>query len=132
MIGMDRWVDEPDSPYKHNTQNEQKARQRNKAFKQRSVLYKVNANEIAKRVESKSPDCVLYDVFNYQISTYDLHHRLIEAWLPKIKKGGYLIGRDLHEADIQKAIQALTTAPVEPLVVNGKSHVRLKCVKVNK
>lgn len=128
MTGLDLWEDQPNSPYKENAKNGEIAMERNKPFANRSVLYKGDAVDIATQIKDGTLDFVFYDLYNFRISTVDFHKRIIAPWLPKIKPGGVLIGRDFHEPHIVQAIQELVARPITPVLINGKPHIRLKQV----
>jgi Methyltransferase domain len=130
MIGLDLWEDQPDSPYKNNLRNGEKALKRNKQFENRSTLYKGDAVEVGSKIKDGSLDFIFYDLFNYRISTVKLHREIIKPWLAKLKSTGVLIGRDFHEPDIAQAIKELTSKSIAPIIVNGQPHIRLKEVRL--
>lgn len=130
MVGMDLWEDQPDSPYAHNTENEKKSRERCAPLGERAQLLKGDAAQIALSFPDKAFDFVFYDCYNYRISTPEFHRRLLAPWIPKIKPGGYLIGRDFHEPDVQAALKNLGYTNIEIMKVKGRESLRVKYVKV--
>ncbi len=131
MVGMDLWEDQPNSPYAHNAENERKCRQRSEPFGKRAELQKGDAPAIAGKYPDGNFDFIFYDCYNYRISTPAFHERILTPWLPKLKKGGYLIGRDFHEPDIQAALTAMGCSDIHVLQVKGKDSLRLKYVKMD-
>lgn len=129
MVGMDLWEDQPNSPYAHNAENERKCRERAARFGSRAELFKGDAAKIALNFPDQHFDFVFYDCFNYRISTPEFHKYIIAPWLPKIKSGGYLIGRDFHEPDVVKALNELGYGDIRVMQVKGRESLRLKHVR---
>lgn len=130
MVGIDLWEDQPDTPYSHNTRNEKKCRKRSRRFKERIKLFKGDAAKLAMKFPNRSFDFVFYDCFNYRISTPDIHFYILQPWLSKIKKGGFLISRDFHEPDIRHALNEMGFADIKIMCVNGKQSERVKYVEL--
>ncbi len=129
MIGLDLWEIIPGKAYKDNVLNEQKCRKVLKKFGNRAILYKGDANKIAKEVKNSSLDFVFYDLYNFRTSSVSLHDEIIGNWIEKLKPGGYFIGRDFHNDDIRGVIEK-RGFKIEICVVNGKISERLKFFKV--
>jgi nitrogen regulatory protein PII len=43
----------------------------------------------------------------------------------------YLVGRDFHEPDIQKALAEMGYSDIQVMKVKGRESLRLKYVKIN-
>ncbi len=95
LTGIDLWEIIEGSAYKDNNKNEQKCRQKLKKFSNRTTLIKGDAKEIASNIDNETFDFIYYDLQCHLM--LDFHQEMIEAWLPKIKKGGFLIGRDFKQ-----------------------------------
>jgi predicted O-methyltransferase YrrM len=130
MVGVDLWENQPNSPYANNAQNEQICRERSAKFKNRVQLVKGEASEVASEFGAHQFDFAFYDCYNYRISTPEFHKRILAAWLPKIRKGGYLVGRDFHEPDVVEALRQLGYEDIQPVTLKGRESVRLKYVKL--
>lgn len=129
MIGLDFWEITPGKAYKDNNLNEERCKKAVAKFGNRVKLYKGDALNIAEKIEDQSMDFVFYDLYNFRVSNKTLHQTIIKKWTPKIRKGGVMIGRDFHNADISEAITELGFI-IEPCIIKGKPSERLKYFSV--
>lgn len=95
LTGIDLWIPMEGSAYKKNAQNETKCRRKLHRFSNRTTLIKGDAKEIAEEIEDGTFDFIFYDLQCSSMS--DFHRDMIQRWLPKIRKGGLLIGRDFRD-----------------------------------
>lgn len=112
MIGVDLYAPQPDNngpekwtpgenghPWDHDGYyNQMKAFC--DRFPERTTLIKDYTTEAAKQVEDESLDFVFIDADH----GYEGCSRDIEHWTPKIKKGGYVIGHDIHFPTVKQAV----------------------------
>jgi|688.fasta_scaffold121251_3 SAM-dependent methyltransferase len=95
LTGIDLWEIIPGGAYKRNNRNEDKCKRLLQKFSSRITLIKGDAFTIADTIENKSFDFIFYDLQCKTMSNF--HKDMIAKWLPKIKTGGVLIGRDFRE-----------------------------------
>jgi SAM-dependent methyltransferase len=95
LTGIDLWEIIGGGAYRDNNKNEQKCQRKLIKFKNRVKLIKGDAKNIALDFPNASLDFVYYDLQCKLMHKF--HQEMIEAWIPKIKKGGVLIGRDFRE-----------------------------------
>jgi SAM-dependent methyltransferase len=95
LTGIDLWEIIPGGAYKKNNRNEDKCKRLLQKFSSRITLIKGDAFTIADTIENKSFDFIFYDLQCKTMSNF--HKDMIAKWLPKIKTGGVLIGRDFRE-----------------------------------
>lgn len=95
LTGIDLWEVIEGGAYKDNNKNEDKCRRKLNSFLDRVTLIKGDAKQIAVDTENETYDFIYYDLQCKLMASF--HQEMIEAWLPKIKKGGVLIGRDFRE-----------------------------------
>lgn len=129
MIGIDLWEKQPGKAYLHNEQNENRCRKALQPFRERVRLYKGDANILCDAVRDESLDFVFYDIYNFRISAAELHETLLLKWIPKLRPGGVMIGRDFHSEDIAAVITELGYE-LQPCMVNGRPSPRLKYFSV--
>jgi hypothetical protein len=94
LTGIDLWEIIKGGAYKDNNLNETRCKRKLKCFGNRVVLIKGDAKLIADQMQDSKFDFIFYDLQSPIMS--DIHQEMIQKWLPKIKKGGYLIGRDFR------------------------------------
>ena len=97
-----------------------------KAIKYKSVVFlKAKSEDVAKTFENKSLDLVFVDGDH----SYEAVKRDIEMWLPKIRKGGLLIGHDYCDKwlGVRKAVdemlKKITLVPIEYKVNNSHNNI---------
>jgi predicted O-methyltransferase YrrM len=95
LAGIDIWEVIEGGAYRDNNKNQEKCIRKLSKFKNRVNLIKGDAKQIALDFPDASLDFVYYDLQCKLMSSF--HQEMIEAWIPKIKKGGVLIGRDFRE-----------------------------------
>ena len=74
-----------------------------KKYGERLLIIKNWSTEAAKIFADNSLDFVFIDAQH----TYDSLKADIEAWEPKIKKGGYMLGHDIHFPGVLKAVKEI-------------------------
>ena len=94
LTGIDLWEIMEGSAYKDNDKNEFKCKKRLKSFANRVKLIKGDAKNIAKSIPDQEYEFIYYDLQCVGMSNF--HRGMLEQWIPKIKKGGLLIGRDFR------------------------------------
>ncbi len=130
MIGIDLWELIPGGAYKKNVQNEDVCKEALKMYGSRAILYKGDVNEQVHKVENSSLDFVFYDLNNCSLdSTMAFHEKVIRHWIPKVKKGGFFIGRAFHTPDLGGAIKKIG-CPVKKCVIEGRESERLMYFEV--
>lgn len=113
LIGIDLWEeitwgDKTDEGYRDYadfplTDYYREIVKRAKKYKGRAIIRREDSVDSSKKVTDNSLDFVFIDGDH----TYEGVKRDIEAWKPKIRKGGWLIGHDIHMAGVKKAINIL-------------------------
>jgi len=94
LTGIDLWEVIEGGAYTKNGENEEKCRHRLRKFKDRMTLIKGNALNLCEEIEDRSLDFVYYDLQCKPMQGF--HRSVLEKYLPKIKKGGVMIGRDFR------------------------------------
>ena len=111
MVGIDVWEPKPEkdkldggrSFLKHDLVSyEKRLREKAVPYRPRSILIKQDTVEASSIFEDGSFDFVFIDADH----TTEAVLADIEAWKPKIRKGGYLCGHDTHFPSVKKAIDA--------------------------
>ena len=95
LIGIDQWQVIEGTAYRKNPLNEEKCRGRLNQFNERVTLIKEDALLATNFIDDNTLDFVHYDL--QCKSMKDKHEEMIKAWMPKIKDGGMLIGRDFRD-----------------------------------
>ena len=95
LTGIDLWEVIEGGAYSKNDGNEEKCHKRLKKFKDRITLIKGNALNLSEEIENGSLDFVYYDLQCKPM--HGFHSSVLEKYLPKIKKGGVMIGRDFRD-----------------------------------
>lgn len=72
-------------------------------YRGRCLIFKGDTVEQAKRVQNRSLDFVFLDADH----TEEGIRRDIEAWAPKVKKGGMVLGHDLHWPTVRMVIDEI-------------------------
>lgn len=94
LTGIDLWEVMEGSAYKNNDKKEAQCRKKLKRFKDQVHLIKGDANDICHDIKDGIFDFILYEL--QRGKTPRFHQKMIQKWIPKIKKGGGLIGRDFR------------------------------------
>lgn len=94
LTGIDLWEVIEGSAYKNNDINEEKCRRKLNSFPNRVTLTKGDALQIVSNFENGGFDFIFYDLACKHMA--DRHPELITKCLSKLKKGGFLIGRDFR------------------------------------
>ena len=130
LIGIDLWEDMPESsPYKENSKNELLAQKRIQKY-HNAALLKGDCLLIANNIEDKSLDFIFYDLYDFRWSNVDFVKSVFEAYLPKLKNSGMLIGRDFDQFDVQQCCKLLNLNEIKNVQIKGKPHPRLKYIIV--
>ncbi|MDG1729566.1 MAG: class I SAM-dependent methyltransferase [Algibacter sp.] len=95
LTGIDLWEVIEGGAYKNNNKNEIKCKRKLKKFKNRTSLIKGDAKEIADTFPDAEFDFLYYDL--QCKAMLDIHQDMLSKWIPKIKKGGLIIGRDFRD-----------------------------------
>lgn len=98
LIGVDLWAPQPDNPgietydkWDH-VKGERYCRSEARAFGERAIIIKDWTVNAAKQIEDNSLDFVFIDADH---STEAVRND-IDAWWPKVKDTGWIIGHDIH------------------------------------
>jgi hypothetical protein len=109
MIGVDLWQPQPDNPgpegyegWDHQ-QHEQIARRSLRPYGSRATIIKDWTAKAAEQVPDGSLDFVFVDADHSEAGC----RRDIEAWLPKIKLSGWMIGHDITWPGVRTAVDDL-------------------------
>jgi hypothetical protein len=71
-----------------------------KQYPDRAVIIKDYTTEAAKQVEDESLDFVFIDADH----SYEGVMRDVQAWAPKVRKGGIVFGHDIHFDTVKRAV----------------------------
>lgn len=128
LTGIDLWEVIEGGAYKNNNNNERKCRKKLRKFKDRSILIKGNAFDLCDQLEDHFYDFIYYDL--QCISMQGFHSSVLEKYLPKIKKGGVLIGRDFR--DFRNDLYALDfqESDFKPCDFKNKTSQRLEYLEI--
>lgn len=108
MIGVDIWSPQPDqgawgyTAWNHED-HEWTARNRAEKYPGRVWLLKMLTTEAAEYIEPQSTDFVFVDACH----ATEAVKADIEAWLPKIRRGGLLCGHDAGKPTVRAALNGL-------------------------
>jgi len=69
-------------------------------YPERAVIIKDYTTEAAKTIDDESLDFVFIDADH----SYNGVMRDVQAWAPKVRKGGMVIGHDIHFPTVKKAV----------------------------
>lgn len=72
-------------------------------YPDRATIIKDYTTEAAKQIEDESLDFVFIDADH----SYEGVIRDVSAWAPKVRKGGYVMGHDIHFDTVKKAVVEL-------------------------
>ena len=95
LTGVDLWEVIEGGAYRQNNKNELRCNKKLKPFINRVTLIKSDAIEVAQNMEDGLFDFIYYDLNCKPMLGH--HQSVLRSWLPKIRKGGMLIGRDFRE-----------------------------------
>ena len=109
MIGVDAWKKRPknegDGQETYETWDMEKfesdVRESAEKYGNRAIIKKMETLEAANEVEDGLLDFVFIDADH----SYEGVKNDIEAWLPKIRKGGILFGHDIDWPTVKKAVE---------------------------
>jgi hypothetical protein len=69
-------------------------------YSDRAFIHKNYTTEVANQIEDESLDFVFIDADH----GYEGCSRDIDAWVPKVRKGGYVMGHDIHFETVLRAV----------------------------
>jgi hypothetical protein len=124
LMGVDLWEVIDGGAYKDNNKNEWRCRRKLKKYGDRFILLKGDAFKIAKEVKDQSFDFVFYDLQCKPMQNF--HRDMIEVWLPKLKKGGYLIGRDFRAFRNDFYALGFKEEDFQPCTIGDRKSTRLE------
>ena len=109
MVGVDLWEPQPDNPgpegyegWDH-SQHESRCRRSCAPFGDRAWIIKGYTAEAAARVTDRSLDFVFIDADHSEKGC----RADIEAWMPKIKADGWILGHDINWSGVRAAVDDL-------------------------
>lgn len=103
LIGIDLWAPQPKntfmtfSNWPHEI-HEKTVRAKSKVFGKRAIIHKMHTVEAAKLIEDKSLDFVFVDADH----SSEAVKADFEAWTPKVKDNGWLLGHDINWLTVKK------------------------------
>lgn len=105
MYAVDSWKDHSGScQYAKQIENRAEFYQKAGKYNDRCTILEMDSLEAAARVQDESLDFVFIDGDH----TYEGCKRDILAWMPKIKRGGWITGHDYHEfPGVKQAVDEL-------------------------
>lgn len=128
LTGVDLWEVMEGGAYKHNNKNELKCIRKLKPFGKRVTLIKSDALEVATTTGDGLYDFVYYDLNCKPMIGH--HQRLIASWIPKIKKGGMLIGRDFREFRPEIYALGITEEDIQRCTMGSRISERLEYIVI--
>jgi hypothetical protein len=128
LTGIDLWEIIKGGAYKDNNKNEFRCKKKLKNFGTRVALIKGDATLIVENIPNEEFDFIHYDLQCKDMS--NTHQEMIEIWIPKIKKGGVLIGRDFR--DFRSAFYNLgfKESDFKKCTIGGRISERLEYIEV--
>lgn len=128
LTGIDLWEVITGGAYKDNNKNEIKCREKLKRFDSRVTLIKGDAKVIADGIPDEKYDFIYYDLQCKPMAGF--HEEMIGKWIPKIRKGGVLIGRDFR--DFREALYSVgfKESDIKKCTINGRVSERLEYVDI--
>lgn len=109
LVGIDIWDKIPYRDAKDDlsawphSQNELMVRQQAKQYGARAMLLKGLTDEFHENFIDHSVDLIFIDADH----TYDAVKKDITNWRPKLRKGGFLTGHDIHWPEVRDAVDEL-------------------------
>lgn len=128
LTGIDLWEVIEGGAYKTNDKNERKCRQRLAPFSERVTLLKGDGLLLADAFAEASFDFIYYDLQCKPMAL--LHQQMIRRWLPKLKVGGLLIGRDFREFRTVFYDLGFDESEILPCYIGQRRSERLEYVVV--
>ena len=129
MLGMDLWAENLDEDGV--SKDEKQCRKSCEPYGQRVLLLKGDAAIIAKGFRVNTFDFAVYNCFDSDNNTSEYHKKILDVWITKIKSGGYIVGKDMNDEEVQKALTDIGLGEATPVIVNGKESETLKYVILN-
>lgn len=128
LTGIDFWKVIEGSAYRFNDKNEQRCRRKLKPFAGRYTLLKGDAFAIANNIPDASCNFIHYDL-HCKIMT-NRHQEMLAKWIPKIKKGGLLIGRDFKEFRAAFFALGFAESDFKKCTMRGRTSLRLEYLEI--
>jgi len=106
ITGIDIWAKIPyrdgkdDLKLWPHEENERSVRERAKRFGSRAKLLKGLTDDLCEQFSDASCDLIFIDADH----TYDAVSKDIQNWRPKLRKGGFLTGHDIHWPEVRDAV----------------------------
>lgn len=126
--GIDLWEVIKGGAYKDNNRNELRCKKRLEGFGNKVELIKGDAKLIAEDIPDEQFDFIFYDLQCKDMS--NIHQEMIEKWLPKIKKGGALIGRDFRDFRLALYKNGFKESDIKKCTIGNRISERLEYVKI--
>jgi len=104
LTGVDSWLVSPGYSHYKLLAYEMFSRAIRIRYFSRARLIKGDIEEVYTHFNDESMDFIHYDLFNMRTSTPQFHENALKLWLPKIKTGGMIFGRDFHQPDLAIAL----------------------------
>lgn len=128
MFCADMWTEQPNNPseqyigWKHDENYEKFKAIAENYFPGRISINRMDSVEAATLVEDESLDFVFIDADH----SYEGCKRDIEAWSPKVRKGGMISGHDYHQVKWPGVVQAVNEAFDKKFIANDMVWVHFK------
>lgn len=129
LTGVDLWEVMEGGAYRHNNKNEDRCIRKLRSFRDRVILFKSDAIEVAKITADRHYDFVYYDLNCKPMLGH--HQSIIAAWLPKIKTGGMLIGRDFREFRPELYALGFSEVDIKRCTIGNRVSERLEYILIN-
>lgn len=127
--GIDLWEVIEGKAYKNNKANEAKCRKKLKEFEGRHSLIKGDTFDISEKLEDQSYDFIFYDLQCKHMEGF--HSSVIKKYLPKIKKGGVLIGCDFRSFRYDFYALGFKESDFKPCQFKNQRSQRLEYLHIN-
>lgn len=129
LTGIDLWEVIEGGAYRENNRNELKCIAKLRSFGERVTLIKSDAIEVALGTADELYDFVYYDLNCKPMIGH--HQSVIAAWLPKIRKGGMLIGRDFREFGSELYALGFEEEDIRKCIMGNRVSERLEYILIN-
>lgn len=129
LTGIDLWEIIDGSAYRNNNKNEKRCSNKLKRFGKRAILIKGDALLIADTIPNESLDFIYYDLNCLPMKNF--HQNMLSKWIPKIKKGGMLIGRDFRQFREDFYTLGYIESDIKRCKIRDRISERLEYIQIN-
>jgi predicted O-methyltransferase YrrM len=129
LTGIDLWEIIEGSAYRNNNQNENRCKQKLSKFGKRAKLLKGDALLLADNFPNETFDFIYYDLNCLPMK--HVHQNMLSKWIPKIKKGGALIGRDFREFREDLYSLGYAESEIKRCIIKNRICERLEYIAIH-